>query len=272
MGRADRPGTQGGAASPPTSGKGRDGRGRFAAGNPGGVGNPFARQTAALRTALVSAVSEQDIAEVIQALLGKARQGDVAATKLLLAYTVGKPAVIENPDTLDRDELALLSGNSFEMEPVMRLASLLPAEAVLRFVHALLPIITEARAHQFRGVLQQVLQELDKRQGEKKEEAPEAAFQESAEPQEAAPAAGSGLETLHLRERERRALAKALGIGTVKKSARRKAGKKARKAERAERRRQKKAGIFGRSPSPVGSNGRMAPSAIGPNGDSNGKP
>jgi hypothetical protein len=81
-----------------------------------------------------------------------------------------------------------------------------------------------------------------------------------------------GLETLRLQERERRTLAEALGIGTAKKSAGRKGSQGVRKAARAERRRQDAAGAFGGPPSPVGSNGRMTPSAVGSNGDSNEKP
>ena len=41
--------------------EGRDDKGRFAAGNKGGPGNPFARQTAANRQAVVNAVTEQDL-------------------------------------------------------------------------------------------------------------------------------------------------------------------------------------------------------------------
>src|SRR5437870_2425542 len=79
----------------------RDGRGRFTAANKGGPGNPYARQTAALRKALVNAVTPEDIEEIAQALKEKARQGDVAASKLLFSYLMGKPAAAVDPDTLD---------------------------------------------------------------------------------------------------------------------------------------------------------------------------
>jgi hypothetical protein len=70
----------------------RDARGRFTAGNHGGPGNPFARQSAALRQALLNAVTPEDISAITAALLDKARQGDVAAAKLVFAYKLGKPA------------------------------------------------------------------------------------------------------------------------------------------------------------------------------------
>ena len=40
---------------------GRDGKGRFAAGNAGGPGNPYVKQVAKLRSLLVSMVSEEDL-------------------------------------------------------------------------------------------------------------------------------------------------------------------------------------------------------------------
>ena len=75
----------------PNGVNGRDSQGRFATGNAGGPGNPYARQVAALRRALHAAVSEEEVKEVGRALLKKAKVGDVPACKLLLSYLVGKP-------------------------------------------------------------------------------------------------------------------------------------------------------------------------------------
>jgi hypothetical protein len=83
---------------------GRDSAGRFAAGNRGGPGNPFARQVATLRQALIDAVTAQDITDIARALIAKARAGDVAAAKLLLGYALGKPAAQTHPDRLDLSE------------------------------------------------------------------------------------------------------------------------------------------------------------------------
>jgi hypothetical protein len=67
-------------------------RGRpFAKGNPGGPGNPFARQINALRAQLYAAVTEQDMAEVVQALLAGAKAGKLAYIRELLDRLIGKP-------------------------------------------------------------------------------------------------------------------------------------------------------------------------------------
>jgi hypothetical protein len=91
-------------AKPQAAEGGRDGHGRFADGNGGGPGNPFAGQVAALRSALLAAVTAQDMAEIAQALVRRAKEGHVTAAKLLLAYTLGKPAAPAGPGALDRQE------------------------------------------------------------------------------------------------------------------------------------------------------------------------
>ena len=92
------------AAQTPTSG--HDSKGRFAKGNPGGPGNPFARQVAALRKVIIDRLTEEDLLAITEALLAKAKEGNVAAAKLLLAYGIGKPASAPDPDRLDGQELA----------------------------------------------------------------------------------------------------------------------------------------------------------------------
>src|SRR6516225_3354158 len=86
---------------------GRDARGRFAPGNVGGPGNPFARRVAQLRTVLLEAVSDEDLRIVAEQLVVKAKMGDLAATKLLFQYVVGKPAATVDPDALDVEEVEL---------------------------------------------------------------------------------------------------------------------------------------------------------------------
>ena len=70
---------------------GRDEQGRFTKGNPGGPGNPYAQQVAAFRRALVNAVTEEDIAGIVAAIVSKAKDGDVAAFKTLAPYLFGRP-------------------------------------------------------------------------------------------------------------------------------------------------------------------------------------
>src|SRR5207244_9486692 len=97
---------QGNAEQTATSagGGGRDTKGRFAAGNAGGPGNPFARQTAQLRAALVQRVTSEDMGVIADELIVKARNGNLAAIKLLFQYVIGKPVAAVNPDTLDVQE------------------------------------------------------------------------------------------------------------------------------------------------------------------------
>src|ERR1700733_2808919 len=89
----------------------RDENGQFRKGNRGGPGNPFSRQIARLRQALLNAVSETDLLEIVDALKRKAKEGDVSAAKLLLSYSIGKPADAPNPDRLDFDEFDILQKN-----------------------------------------------------------------------------------------------------------------------------------------------------------------
>src|SRR5947209_135258 len=105
-GRTSSPGPEAGpppgpAAKPQAGDAGRDPHGRCARGNVGGPGNPFARQVAALRSALLGSVTPEDIQGVAQELLRQAKEGNLAAAKLLLSYALGKPAPAVDPDTLD---------------------------------------------------------------------------------------------------------------------------------------------------------------------------
>ena len=88
-----------------TPAKGRQPNGRFANGNSGGPGNPFARQVAALRKVILNRLTEEDLLAITEALLAKAKEGSVGAAKLLLAYALGKPASAPDPDRLDGQEL-----------------------------------------------------------------------------------------------------------------------------------------------------------------------
>src|SRR5437773_4029463 len=112
------------ACNPPS---GRGGDGRFAQNHPGGPGNPFARQVAALRLALLNRVTAEDIEEVLAVLLIKAKTGDLAAIKLLLSYTIGKPGPAVDPDPLDQQEWQLHQQAAVPPAAVEDLLASLPA-------------------------------------------------------------------------------------------------------------------------------------------------
>ena len=77
------------------------------AGNPGGPGNPFARRVGELRRAMLAAVKPADVADIIKALVAKAKEGHVQAAKLVLSYVLGKPQRVADPDLADVDEWEL---------------------------------------------------------------------------------------------------------------------------------------------------------------------
>jgi hypothetical protein len=71
---------------------GRGAGGRFLPGNRHGKGNPHARQHAALREAMLSAVTVDDVHAVVRGLIEQARQGNVPAARELLDRVLGRPA------------------------------------------------------------------------------------------------------------------------------------------------------------------------------------
>jgi hypothetical protein len=88
---------------------GRDGKGRFMPGAPPGPGrpaNPYARQQAALRVAVLDEVDERDLRAVVRTLLRLAKRGNVPATELLFKWIIGPPPEPAHPDFLRAHEFA----------------------------------------------------------------------------------------------------------------------------------------------------------------------
>ena len=86
---------------------GRDAAGRFTKGNPGGPGNPFAKRVHQLRSALIQAVTEEDIREIVEALVTLAKGGDVAAAREVLSRCLGKPQEADFIERLEHLEEAI---------------------------------------------------------------------------------------------------------------------------------------------------------------------
>ena len=132
----------------------RDEHGHFRQGNRGGPGNPFARQIARLRKTLLEAVSEADLVEVIEMLKHKAKEGDVAAAKLLLSYSIGKPVDPPNPDTLDLDEFGILVKNhEVPPETFTALLNAMPVDLLLKIVRPILPALFDSKQQKTRELL-----------------------------------------------------------------------------------------------------------------------
>jgi hypothetical protein len=147
-----------------------DSRGRFARGNKSGPGNPFARQSAALRQALMSAVTPQDIADVAAKLMEKAKQGDVSAAKLVLSYTLGKPTPAIDPDTLDQQELKTLADNHVSLDDLQCVVQRLPVGMILGLLDAVLPFLDRAKATKFHDLWKALGAEMERKHAQAEED------------------------------------------------------------------------------------------------------
>ena len=62
-----------------------------------------------MRSALLDAVGENGLADIVQGMVTAAKGGDVAAAKLLLSYLLGKPVESVEPDYVEIHERELQS-------------------------------------------------------------------------------------------------------------------------------------------------------------------
>jgi hypothetical protein len=133
----------------------RDHSGRFVKGNKGGPGNPFARRTAALRQAMLDAVTEDDLQAIVRQLIQQAREGDVAAARLVLSYSIGKPDRAVDPDTLDMQEFRQLQQGAVANQDFLGLLGGLQAPLACTMLRALLPHLQEAASRTIQEQMQQ---------------------------------------------------------------------------------------------------------------------
>lgn len=66
----------------------RDSKGKFIKGNPGGMNQKFISDR---RNLIASYLSDDDVREIVDAQVIKAKRGNLASAKLLLSYAWGKP-------------------------------------------------------------------------------------------------------------------------------------------------------------------------------------
>ena len=91
----------------PNGANGRGSTGRFTLGNPGGPGNPYAKRVAALRAAMLDAVSEEDMAAVLGKLIELAKAGNVPAAKEVLDRCLGRTLEADLLERLEQLEEGL---------------------------------------------------------------------------------------------------------------------------------------------------------------------
>jgi hypothetical protein len=115
--------------------------GRFGRGNAGGPGNPFARQVAELRKAMLDAVTVDRIRNIAESMVQRAEKGDVAAAKLVLQYTLGKPAPAVEPDRVEIDEHRLRAESAVPAHVWTEIFDHLPAGRVNELSDTLGPLL-----------------------------------------------------------------------------------------------------------------------------------
>ena len=86
----------------------RDARGRFAKGNSGGPGNPLGGQVARLRSAMLTAVSVEDMQAIVRQLVELAKGGNVQAAKEVFDRCLGRPVEADLLERIGELEDALL--------------------------------------------------------------------------------------------------------------------------------------------------------------------
>jgi hypothetical protein len=123
------------AASKPQANAQRDAKGGFVKGNQGGPGNPFARQCAHLRYALLFTSTAVDIVRAANALKEKAFAGDVAAIKLFFHYVLGKPTEAVDPDRIAIDEWQKLKEKAIPPEEMAEVMKQCPAQLANNIVN-----------------------------------------------------------------------------------------------------------------------------------------
>jgi hypothetical protein len=157
--------------------EGRDSNGRFAKGNQGGPGNPFARKVAELRQALVNFVTEDDMKHVAFILKEKAMGGDLAAIKLLFQYVLGKPQPAPDPDRLDVDEWQKTQEQSRPPEEMSKVMNGMPAALANRLTQITWPCVVKSQVGE---PMLAELHEMDKRDARRQARAEERARRKAA--------------------------------------------------------------------------------------------
>jgi len=139
---------------------GRDANGRFAPGNPGGPGNPYARKVAEMRKTMVEFVSIEKLKRIVEAITKKAEEGDVAAAKLIFQYVLGKPTTPVDPDRLDVDERQKLLERARPPREMSAVLNSVPADLASRLTNTAWPCSLETK---FLQPFSEGLKKLDER-------------------------------------------------------------------------------------------------------------
>jgi hypothetical protein len=152
--------TANGAGAKQQTAEGRDTRGRFAPGNPGGPGNPYARQVAAMRKVMAYFFNEERMRELAFILYEKASRGDLAAMKFIFQYVMGKPPMAVDPDRLDIDEWQKLQEKARPPEEISTVTNGFPVDKMCALAKVVWPCTFETN---FRAPFLAGLKAMDER-------------------------------------------------------------------------------------------------------------
>jgi len=86
---------------------GRGADGRFTKGNGGGPGNPYAKRIGEFRSAVLAAVSREDMEAIVRRLVTQALDGDIQAAKEILMRTLGRPVESDLIERIERLEASV---------------------------------------------------------------------------------------------------------------------------------------------------------------------
>src|SRR5262245_17038376 len=117
-------------------------------------GNPYSRRVARLRWVMLECVPEDVLRLIVATLTQKAIAGDISAAKLLLQYTLGKPAQAAHPDRLDADELSAFRDNACPAN-IKETMLAVPAYGLLPIVRATAEGMAESAQRQAEDVIRE---------------------------------------------------------------------------------------------------------------------
>jgi len=132
-----------------------------------------------MRQAFFAAVTPEDVAVIARAMIDKAKAGDVAAARIVLQYTLGKPAATVDPDRLDEMEWEQWQRENVctDSDKVWMGMSASSANAIAR---AIVPVMQKEH-------FTEIKREIDEREEDRREDESDE-WEEESDPQPAASA------------------------------------------------------------------------------------
>jgi hypothetical protein len=102
---------------------------------------------------MLEVVTEEEILAVATRLLQMSKEGNLAAARLLLSYTIGKPSPSVNPDTLDLAEWHLFDQESVDPQAVFSLNNRFPLSMVCHLLRCMTPVRSHCLTEEVRKAI-----------------------------------------------------------------------------------------------------------------------